>query len=69
MGFVAHCAVQLLLAEHSIGRSKWGSENLFGSLVGLLFPRLFNGSSSRPARVSGSGENIDAVPRASVTNG
>jgi hypothetical protein len=35
----SHCAVQLLLAEHSIGRPKWGSENLFGSLIvgGVVF--------------------------------
>jgi hypothetical protein len=28
-GFCSHCAVQLLLAEHSIGTPKWGAEKIF----------------------------------------
>lgn len=37
MGFCSHCAVQLLLAEHSIGTPKWGAEKIFLIVVGCFF--------------------------------
>jgi hypothetical protein len=67
--FVA--SVQFSCWWHSIqlAGQRWGSENLFGSLiVGGVVSQSLNDSSSRPAKVSGNGESIDAVPRAVVTN-